>query len=162
LFTGKEMNPVFIIAILILIGANGFLIFKTVKTWLNYSASQHWIETKSRIDNIERQRVSVSEGSGMPASTTSYELYVTYRYKAAGQIFTRELIKTVYSEKEADAIQVGDVSTIYVDPTQPDQAWEERGNVIDIFGVLAALIAANLIGAGILYQINSFFSSELS
>lgn len=98
----------------------------------------------------------------MGGTSTSYDLYLTYRYKITGQIFTRELTKTVYSEEAANAIKVGDISTIYVDPEQPDQARDERGNIIDILGVLAALIVANLIGAGILYQINSFFSSELS
>ncbi len=98
----------------------------------------------------------------MGGASISYDLYLTYRYKIAGQIFTRELMKTVYSEEAADAIKVGDMSTIYVDPKQPDQAHDERGNIIDILGVLAALIVANLVGAGILYQINSFFSSELS
>ena len=156
------MNPVMIIAILLLITANGFLIVKTVKTWRNYSASQNWIETKAQIENIERQKIILSEGSGMGGTSTSYDLYLTYRYKITGQIFTRELTKTVYSEEAANAIKVGDISTIYVDPEQPDQARDERGNIIDILGVLAALIVANLIGAGIMYQINSFFSSELS
>ena len=156
------MNPVFIIALVLLIGANGFLIFKTVKTWLDYTDSQSWIETEARIENIERQKVIESEGRNVGATSISYDLYLTYRYKAAGQIFKRELIKTVYSEEEADAVQVGDPSTVYVNPKQPDQVRDERGNIVDIVGVIAALIVANLFGAGILYQINSFFSQELS
>ena len=88
-------------------------------------------------------------------------MFLEYRYKVSGTIFRQEMVKTVPTLGEAESYKLNDTSILFISHQNPSEVAFERVSIINIFGVIAALIFMNLIGVALLFQINNFFLEEL-
>lgn len=151
-------HPVIIAATVLFLVVNLYLIIKTVKAFKKHQAVKKWRPVKGTVQSFDIQKVIKSNMKSTFVETT-YEVYLSYRYKALGSIYTLEVTRMVPTEELAQEFQIGDQATLYFDPLRPQDSSDKAGTPAKIANILAIFVIFNIFATGILANIYDSFST---